>query len=52
MNNLVTGARQSANVTAATPRAYYQALRVMAYIYLVGGWTDAGPTNTIERHLQ
>lgn len=52
------GSRQSANLSPTIARAYYQSIRLMSYIYLIGGWTDAGtagtpgPTGTIERHLQ
>ena len=53
--DLLLGGRQSANVSATNSRAYYKGLRLVAYIYLIGGWvTDNGgqPTDTVERHLQ
>jgi hypothetical protein len=27
-------------------------VRLMAYIFAIGGWTASGPTDTVERHLQ
>lgn len=51
-NDQVLGGYEAANVSPATARAYYQALRLMAHIYLVGGWTSTGPTDSIERHVQ
>jgi hypothetical protein len=52
INNDVIGGYEAANVAPTISRAYYQAVRLMSYIYLIGGWTDTGPTGTIERHLQ
>ena len=46
------GNREAANNSATIPRAYYKGLRLMSYLYLVGGWTETGPTATLERHLQ
>ncbi|MDD5310055.1 MAG: putative metal-binding motif-containing protein, partial [Deltaproteobacteria bacterium] len=50
-NDIVSGA-QSANNNFAVLRGYYPLLRLMSYIYVVGGWTDEGPTNEVERHQQ
>ncbi|HUH01839.1 MAG TPA: hypothetical protein VML75_07570 [Kofleriaceae bacterium] len=43
---------ENANVQPQIARAYYQMERMMAYIYLIGGWTSTGPSGTIERHQQ
>jgi hypothetical protein len=43
---------QSANVNLTILRAYYKNLRLLSYIYVVGGFTAGGPTDTVERHLQ
>lgn len=48
----VIGGFQAANVSPTIPRAYYKMTRLLSYIYIVGGWTDSGPTATIERHQQ
>lgn len=44
--------RSLSSTSFTTVRAYYQMLRLMGYVYAVGGWTSTGPTGTIERHAQ
>ena len=58
------GTRQSASTSFAIKRSYYQMLRLMSFVYVLGGWAEAytdpvtglpvpaGPTATIERHDQ
>jgi hypothetical protein len=61
--NVILGTRQSASTTFAIKRTHYQMLRLMSYVYVLGGWAEAhtgangvlvpeGPTGTIERHDQ
>lgn len=51
-NGQVVGTRQSASTSFVTQRGYYNMLRLLSYVYVIGGNTDAGPTATIERHQQ
>jgi len=54
--------RQSASTSFQIRRAYYQMTRLLAYVYVVGGWAEshvegavtlpAGPTGLVERHQQ
>ncbi len=47
------GGGQSANTGPTITRGYFKLLRLVSYIYVVGGWTDAQQaTPTLERHLQ
>ena len=50
--SLLLNGYQSTNTDVNAPRAYYKNLRLLSYIYVVGGWTNSGPTDTVERHLQ
>jgi hypothetical protein len=61
--NLVLGNRQSASTSFSLLRTHYQMLRLMSYVYVIGGWAEAhtlpdgtpvpaGPTGTVERHEQ
>jgi hypothetical protein len=43
---------QSASTSFVVQRAYYQMTRLLAYVYVVGGFTAKGPTASIERHQQ
>jgi hypothetical protein len=43
---------QSASTSFVVQRAYYQMTRLLAYVYVVGGFTAAGPTASVERHQQ
>ena len=52
MNGQVIDDRQSANVSPLAVRAYYKAIRLVSYIYLIGGLNSTGATGTVERHLQ
>jgi hypothetical protein len=54
--NLLTG-RQSNSTSFCITRSYYQMLRLMSYVYTIGGTTGtggaaAGATGTVERHIQ
>jgi hypothetical protein len=54
--------RQSASTSFVVPRAYYQMNRLLAYVYVIGGWAaahtengvtvPAGPTYLVEQHQQ
>jgi hypothetical protein len=57
------GTGQSASTQFVVPRSHYKMLRLMSYIYVIGGWAGAhqdldgntvplGPTGEIERHIQ
>ena len=58
----ILGNRQSANSTVGIKRAYYQMTRLLANVYVVGGYAEAhtegalavpaGPTGLVERHQQ
>lgn len=48
----VVGGFQSASTAFTVQRAYYQMTRLLAYVYVIGGNTATGPTNTLERHQQ
>ena len=58
----ILGNRQSASTSFNVHRAYYQMARLLAYVYVVGGWAEshmengvtvpAGPTGLVERHQQ
>jgi hypothetical protein len=61
-DELLTGS-QSASAVFETIRSHYKMLRLMSYIYVIGGWADAhtdidgnpvpaGPTGELERHVQ
>jgi len=53
--NLILGNRQSASTSFELNRSYYQMTRLMAYVFVIGGWGDTsppGPTGTVERHIQ
>ena len=53
---------QSASTSFVVHRAYYQMNRLLAFVYVVGGWGEAhtengvavpaGPTALVERHQQ
>jgi hypothetical protein len=43
---------QSASTSFVVQRSYYQMTRLLAYVYVVGGFTAAGPTASVERHQQ
>ena len=40
---------ESSNASPSIPRGYYKMTRMMGYLYTVGGYTDTGPTDTLER---
>jgi hypothetical protein len=44
--------KQSASTKYNVARSHYRLLRLMSYVYAIGGWTDAGPTGSVEQHLQ
>jgi len=46
------GTGQSGSSKFLIPRSHYQMLRLMSYVYVLGGMTDTGPTGSVERHLQ
>jgi hypothetical protein len=48
----ILGGRTSFSTTPSTTRAYYQMLRLNAYIFVVGGYADTGVNGSIERHQQ
>jgi hypothetical protein len=58
----ILGTRQSASTSFQVQRAYYQMARLLAYIYVIGGYAEAhtdgslavpaGPTGRVERHQQ
>ena len=59
----ILGSKQSANNSFNVKRAYYQMTRLLARLYVIGGWADAhtdadgnnvpaGPTGRIESHQQ
>lgn len=63
VNGQLLGQRESASTAFQIDRAYYQMTRLLAHIYVVGGYAEAhtdangnpvpaGPTNTVERHQQ
>jgi hypothetical protein len=51
----ILGTYQSASTSFTLKRAYYQMTRLLAHVYVVGGYADTsvpGPTDTVERHQQ
>jgi hypothetical protein len=48
----IVGGQQSASSSFSAVRSHYQMVRLMSYIFAIGGWTEAGPTDAIDRHLQ
>lgn len=61
-NGQIFGLFESASTSFQVKRAYFQMTRLLAYIYVVGGWAEAhtvngitvpeGPTGEVERHQQ
>jgi hypothetical protein len=61
-NGQVVSTFQSASTSFAVHRAYYQMNRLLAYVYVIGGYAEAhlengvtvpaGPTGLVERHQQ
>jgi hypothetical protein len=62
-NDVILGGRQSASTSFAIKRTHYQMLRLMSFVYVIGGWAEAhldangvavpeGPSGTVERHDQ
>lgn len=62
MNNQVLSTFQSASTSFLVKRAYYQMNRLLAHVYVIGGYAEAhlengvtvpaGPTRLVERHQQ
>lgn len=62
INGQILESQQSASTSYVVKRAYYQMTRLLAYVYVVGGWAEAhtengvavpaGPTGLVERHVQ
>ncbi len=60
--NQILSSFQSASTSFLVKRAYYQMNRLLAYVYVIGGYAEthlksavtvpAGPTRLIERHQQ
>lgn len=50
----IIGSRQSASTSFEVRRGYYQMVRLLSYVYVIGGWSEAAaaPIGTIERHQQ
>jgi hypothetical protein len=48
----IVGSRQSNSTGFNIKRAYHKMERLLAYVYVVGGMSEAGPTSTVERHQQ
>jgi len=48
----VVGPKQSGSAKFMVNRSHYQLVRLMSYIFAIGGWTASGPTDAVERHLQ
>jgi hypothetical protein len=48
----VLGNRQSASTSVTVARSHFQLVRLMSYIFHIGGIGDAGPSDLVERHLQ
>ena len=44
--------KQSNSTSPDTTRAYYQLVRMNAYIFVIGGHTGIAPTGSVERHEQ